>query len=67
MQYGLVRAFQTWNIFRKMCDEFGSVTPDMTADWLLSKLPSLLDEFRPEDIFNANEMGLSGNACRTNR
>ena len=31
--------------FRKMCDESGSVTPDMTADWLLSKLPSLLEEY----------------------
>ena len=41
-----------------MCGESGSITADMTADWLLSKLPSLLDEFRPEDIFNADETGL---------
>ena len=30
----------------------------MTADWFLSKLPSLLDEFIPEDIFIANETDL---------
>ena len=46
--------------FCKMCGQSSSVTTDMTTDWLLSKLPSLLDEFRPEDIFNADETGLFG-------
>ena len=45
-------------VFRKMCGESGSVTTDMTVDWILTKLSALLDEFRPEDIFNADETGL---------
>lgn len=33
-----------------MCSEPGSVTTEMTADWLPTKLRSLLNEFMPEDI-----------------
>ena len=45
-------------VFRKMCGEAGSVTTDMTTDWLLTRLPALLGEFTPENIFNADETGL---------
>ena len=45
-------------VFRKMSGESASVTSDMTADWLLTRLPYLLDEFRPDDIFSADETGL---------
>ena len=41
-----------------MCGESGSVTADMTVECLLSKSPSLLDEFTPAGIFNADETGL---------
>ena len=30
----------------------------MTSDWLSQTLPSLLAEYKPEDIFNADETGL---------
>ena len=44
--------------FRRMCGESSSVTPEMTSDWLSQTLPSLLAEYKPEDIFNADETGL---------
>ena len=41
-----------------MCGESSSVTSEMTSDWLSQTLPSLLAEYKPEDIFNADETGL---------
>jgi hypothetical protein len=41
-----------------MSGEATSVTNDMTADWLEVKLPALLREYQPVDIFNADETGL---------
>ena len=41
--------------FRQMSSEAASVTEDT---WLGTKLPALLSEFQPDDIFNANETGL---------
>ena len=38
--------------------EAASVTEDMTLDWLGTKLPALLGEFQPDEIFNADETGL---------
>lgn len=37
-------------VFSKMCGESGSVTTDMMAEWLLNRLPSMLGEYKPEDI-----------------
>ena len=51
-------------VFRKMSGESASVTSDMTADLLLTRLPSLLDVFRPDDIFSADKTGLF---CQINR
>ena len=44
--------------FRQMSGEATSVTNDMTADWLEVKLPALLREYQPVDIFNADKTGL---------
>ena len=42
-------------VFRKICGESASVTPEMTSSWLSHTLPSLLAEYSPEDVFNADE------------
>ena len=44
--------------FRQMSGEAASVTEDMTTDWLGVKLPALLHEYQPVDVFNADETGL---------
>ena len=43
--------------FRRMSGEAASVTNDMTADWLEVKLPALLHDYQPVDVFNADETG----------
>ena len=45
-------------IFKKITGEEGSVTDEMVHEWRSSRLPSLLAEFNPDDIFNADETGL---------
>ena len=42
----------------QMSGESALVTEDMTSDWLGTKLPTLLSEYQPTDIFNADETGL---------
>ena len=44
--------------FRKICGETGTVTTDTTEHWVLTTMPSSLDEFRPDDIFNVDQTGL---------
>ena len=51
-------------VFRKMSGESASVTSDMTVDWLLTRLPSLLDEFRPDDMM---KLAYFGSDCQINR
>ena len=41
-----------------MSGEAASVTEDMTTDWLGEKLPALLREYQPVDVFNADETEL---------
>ena len=57
---GWLKRFKTRHgiAFRQMSGEAGSVTEDMTSDWLDTRLPALLGEFQPDDIFNADETGL---------
>ena len=38
--------------------EANSVPKDIVDDWLCNKLPSLLEEYDPKDVFNADETGL---------
>ena len=45
-------------VFRRVTGEEGSVSEDMVRDWKSHQLPSLLEEFSPDDIFNADETGL---------
>ena len=44
--------------FRVLCGESECVTSDMTDHWSSVTLPHLLQEYAPEDIFNADESGL---------
>ena len=44
--------------FRQMSGQAASVTEYMTTDWLRVKLPALLREYQPVDVFNADETGL---------
>ena len=45
-------------VFRRVTGEEGSVNEDMVRDWKSHQLPSLLEEFSPDDIFNADETDL---------
>ena len=45
-------------MFRRVTGEEGSVSEDMVRDWKSHQLPSLLEEFSTDDIFNADETGL---------
>ena len=57
---GWLECFKARNniAFRRMCGESFSETPEMTSDWLSQTLPSLLAEYKPNNIFNADETGL---------
>ncbi|XP_062538390.1 tigger transposable element-derived protein 4-like [Armigeres subalbatus] len=44
--------------FRKLCGESASVDLNMTSDWMSNVLPGLINEYEPNDIFNADETGL---------
>lgn len=45
-------------VLRNVCGEANNVLPTMTVDWLQSTLPSILEEYDPKDVFNADETGL---------
>ena len=45
-------------VFRRMCGESAAVTAEMMSDCLTHTLPSVLAEYRPENVFNADETGL---------
>ena len=44
--------------FKKIVGESGTVSSAMTQEWISTSLPALLSEFKPEDIYNADETGL---------
>eukprot|EP00795_Rhopilema_esculentum_P012772 gene12772-3505_t len=43
--------------FRIVSGEANSVSKVIVDDWLCNKLPSLLEEYDPKDVFNADETG----------
>ena len=45
-------------VLRKIAGEEGSVSEEKLHDWTFKQLPDLLEEFSPDDIFNADETGL---------
>ena len=45
-------------VFKKVCGESGRVTSEMTTEWTSTILPTLLSEYRPDDVYNADETGL---------
>ncbi|GBN36804.1 Tigger transposable element-derived protein 6 [Araneus ventricosus] len=44
-------------VFRKLCCENASVDASFYEEWL-SELPSLLKDYKSDDVFNADEIGL---------
>jgi len=44
--------------FKRAHDEEASANSDGSDEWKLTKLPQLLANFSPEDIYNADETGL---------
>lgn len=44
--------------FKQFYGEKSSVDRNGTEEWSLSKLPEILNQFFPEDIYNANKTGL---------
>lgn len=44
--------------FKSVVGESNSVTPEMIASWLETTLPTLLSNYKLEDIYNADEFGL---------
>ena len=45
---------------RSVSGESASVYQDVVDEWLSETLPQLLMDYAPEDIFNADELGLFG-------
>ena len=45
-------------IFKTICGEAASVTPEMTSEWRDKQLPSLLSRYSADDVYNADETGL---------
>lgn len=45
-------------VLKNVCGEANDVLPTMTVDWLHSTLPSILAEYDPKNVFNADETGL---------
>ncbi|GBN62143.1 Tigger transposable element-derived protein 4 [Araneus ventricosus] len=45
-------------VFRKLCGKSQSVSDELCSEWI-KNLPGLLQEYSPDNIFNADETGLS--------
>jgi transposase-like protein len=45
-------------IYKTICGESASVTPEMTSEWRNDTLPSLLQGYSPDDVYNADETAL---------
>ena len=44
-------------VFKTVCGEAKSCTPDMSASWEETTLPTILSNYALRDIFNADEIG----------
>ncbi|GBL81416.1 Tigger transposable element-derived protein 4 [Araneus ventricosus] len=44
-------------VFRKLCVESQSVSDELCSEWIKNR-PGLLQEYSPDNIFNADETGL---------
>ena len=44
--------------FKTVSGEMASCTPEMTASWSETLLPTILSQYKLEDIYNADEFGL---------
>ncbi|XP_034944919.1 tigger transposable element-derived protein 4-like [Chelonus insularis] len=44
-------------VFRKVCGESASVNNEICDEWII-ELQSLLKDYEPKDVFNADETGL---------
>lgn len=45
------------NVFKKICGESASVSDEICKDWKI-ELQSLLKDYEPKEVFNADETGL---------
>lgn len=43
---------------KRLCREIASVDEEKVEEWLSTGLPTLLKDYEPKDVFNADEMGL---------
>ena len=43
---------------KRICGESTAVDEQTTETWLSTTLPTLLEDFKPKDVFNADETGL---------
>ena len=51
--------------FKTVVGESNSVQPEIVASWFETTLPTLLSNYKREDIFNADEFGLFISAYQT--
>lgn len=54
-------------VYRSICGESQSVDLDIAEDWKQTDVPTLITDYAPRDIFNADETGLFFNVlpCKT--
>ena len=45
-------------VFRSICGESAVVNMETVSEWRTTKLPELLSQYAPRDVFNADETGL---------
>ena len=45
-------------IYKTICGDSASVTPEITREWRSNTLPTLLARYSNDDVYNADEMGL---------
>lgn len=72
LNYGDFKASDGWlNRFKNrhgivgkvLSGESASVSSEDASNWISEKLPRLLSEFEPRNIFNADETGIFLSAC----
>jgi hypothetical protein len=45
-------------VHKSISGEAGKITPEMTNEWIMYTLPTLLKKYKPEDVYNIDELGL---------
>ena len=45
-------------IYKTICGDSASVTPEITREWRSNTLPTLLARYSNDDVYNADETGL---------